>query len=1140
MIGQLLQKRYRLEQELGRGGMGVVYQGHDTLLNRPVAVKLLSASNLGSRGRNRLLTEAQAVARLNHPNIINVYDVGFIQPTSSAPISPDSPTEKYPFIVMELVAGQTLRQFVRPDLETGLSILRQICAALEHAHTHNLIHRDLKPENIMLTATQTVKLMDFGLARSVDAPHLTQEGAVAGTLAYLAPELLRGQPATVQSDLYALGVIAYELLTGRAPFQNNNLAAVISQHLYANVIPPSAYNREIQPALDGLVLHLLHKQPHDRPKSALAVRESLEHLHTVTDQLPLPVSALDHIVRGRIVGREREFGEAMSRWQRACQGETSVLLISGEPGIGKTRLARELMAIAEASRATVLLGECYAEGGAPYAPIAQMIQTLIASPDLVPLLSDAALTDLHPMLPGLRTSHPHLIESPNLDPPAEQHRLFEQMATLCAALTVKQPLLLVVDDAHWADGSTLALLRYLTRRGRQAHLPLLILCTYREIELDDDHTFADFLADLHRERLTQRLKLTRLTPEQTLDMLMTLFAGEVTAGFRDLVYRETEGNPFFIEELCKALIEDGQVYRENGQWLRASLDELRIPQSVHLAIQSRLSKLESSVQDILRLAAIIGREFEFPTLFQASDLDEETLIAHLEKAERAQLIEETPGRGPERFAFAHALIPATLRDNLSSLRRHRLHRRVAGVIEQLHPDDLETLAYHYSEAGDEVNALAYTVRAGDRALSVYANREAERYYHSALLLAQEPGERASLYSNLGQSLFRQSRYTEAINSWGEAIAAYQTEGNGDVMAGLYARSARAAAYSGNVPQSLALCTAGITALVGWSESAGRAALYHEAARAYHFSGQPELAQQYCDMALVLARQLGAIEVEAEALTTLGMLPGQPYAAQLEHYQQAIHLAEQGRFLGTATRAYNNLANTLEETGDLLAARAYYQRAAALAHQRQSPSEELFVSSQVANISLWLGDLEAVVQQVADLRQLLTQVGDEGGWGASGLRLTEILLLRRQGEWEQSLPLMTAFQAEMRQRGDLQHLFNINYDLAELLCEMGHWDEAEAPLREALEIGERGVVGWGLVRPRCLLAAVCASLNRWTEAQDHLTLARQQAGDDPSLWEQEALALTEARLATLAGQEQEAQQAFERATLVRRCMGIVSE
>ncbi len=136
--------------------------------------------------------------------------------------------------------------------------------------------------------------------------------------------------------------------------------------------------------------------------------------------------------------------------------------------------------------------------------------------------------------------------------------------------------------------------------------------------------------------------------------------------------------------------------------------------------------------------------------------------------------------------------------------------------------------------------------------------------------------------------------------------------------------------------------------------------------------------------------------------------------------------------------------------------------------------------------------------------------------------------------------MTAFQAEMRQRGDLQHLFNINYDLAELLCEMGHWDEAEAPLREALEIGERGVVGWGLVRPRCLLAAVCASLNRWTEAQDHLTLARQQAGDDPSLWEQEALALTEARLATLAGQGQEAQQAFERATLVRRCMGIVSE
>lgn len=1130
MIGQLLQERYHLEAELGRGGMGVVYRGRDTLLNRPVAVKLLSATNLGSRGRNRLLVEAQAVARLNHPNIVNVYDAGFI------PNRP-SPGEPSPFIVMELVEGQTLRQLPRPDLETGLTILRQICAALEHAHAQNLIHRDLKPENIMLTAIQTVKLMDFGLARSVDAPRLTQEGAVTGTFAYLAPELLRGQSATVQSDLYALGVMSYELFCGRAPFQGNNLAAVLSQHLYASVMPPSVYHQELPPALDALILRLLSKQPSDRPTSAAEVRQVLDHLPTTTNY-PLPVAALDLIARGRIVGRERELQEAITRWQRAKQGEGSVLLISGEPGIGKTRLARELMAVAEAERAAVWWGDCYAEGGAPYAPIAQILQTVLAHPEQLPPLPETILGELLPLVPSLRSRHPQLVEPPTLDPSAAQQRLFESITTLCTALvTPTRPLLLVVDDAHWADGGTLAILRHLARRGRNTRLPLLILCTYREIELDEERTFPDFLADLNRERLAQRLKLTRLTLEQTSAMLTTLFAGEVSPGFVAKVYHETEGNPFFIEELCKALIEEGQVYRENGQWLRASLDELRIPQSVHLAIQSRINRLDTPVQDMLRLAAIIGREFDFVTLLQASDTAEEALIAQLEQAERAQLIAETPGRGPERFAFAHALIPTTLRDNLSSLRRHRLHRQVAAVIEQYHPDDLETLAYHYSEAGDEAKALGYTIRAGDRALSVYANREAEQYYRAALPLTQDPSQQAHLYASLGQSLFRQSRYGEAITDWREAIAAYQVLHNGDAMAGLYARAARAAAYSGNVPESLALCEAGIAALAGWPESAGHAALYHEAARAYHFSGQPAAAKKYCQLALMLARQLGAIEVEAEALTTLGLLPGQPYATQIELYETAIRLAETGHFLGTATRAYNNLANSLEEAGDLLAARTYYQRAATLAHQRQSPSEELFVSSQAANISLWLGDLDSVAEQLEVMRQLLTQVGDEGGWGASGLRLTEILLLRHQGKWAEALPLMQEFQTEMRERGDLQHLFNINYDLAELLCEMGYWAEAEAPLQEALAIGEQGVVGWGVVRPRCLLSVVHASLDRWDEAQAELTLARQQAGDDPGLWEQEALAMAEARLASLNGEWAVLQQAFARAQMIRRCMGI---
>ncbi len=326
MISATLQNRYRLEAELGQGGMGIVYRAHDTLLNRPVAVKVLSATGLGTAGKARLLAEAQAAAKLNHPNIVNVYDAG--------------ETEGRPFIVMELVEGEPLRQHQPQTLGDALILVRQICAALEHAHANGIIHRDLKPENIVLTKTQTVKLMDFGLARMSEGPRLTEEGTLVGTMSYLAPELIQGQRATVQSDLYALGVMLYELTTGRPPFTGDNLAVLLSQHVYAEPASPRAHNPDISPDLDALILQLLHKQPADRPTSAAEVAQALGHM--------LPTPALSALLSSRatapttnlptqlskFVGREKEIAQLKKRL-----AENRLVTLTGSGGVGKTRLA---------------------------------------------------------------------------------------------------------------------------------------------------------------------------------------------------------------------------------------------------------------------------------------------------------------------------------------------------------------------------------------------------------------------------------------------------------------------------------------------------------------------------------------------------------------------------------------------------------------------------------------------------------------------------------------------------------------------------------------------------------------------------------------------------------------------------------
>ena len=352
MIGSTLQNRYRLDAEVGQGGMGTVYRAHDLLLDRDVAVKVLSESGLGTEGRARLLREAQAAARLNHPNIATLYDAGEVGGTA--------------FIVMELVEGKTLFEQKPASLETTLSIARQICAALEHAHTHGIIHRDLKLENVVITSEGLAKLTDFGLAR--DVSRLTPTGPVFGTVFYLAPEQALGQEVDHRTDLYALGVLLYELTTGRLPFEGGDALTVISQHLNAPVVPPQTHVPDLPPALDALILQLLSKQPADRPASAAEVRRALEQIggdastsvraSTPRHNLPIQVT--------RFVGREKELAEvrrllapltpALSQAERkqglpshfgreeGGEGRARLLTLTGSAGTGKTRLALQVAA----------------------------------------------------------------------------------------------------------------------------------------------------------------------------------------------------------------------------------------------------------------------------------------------------------------------------------------------------------------------------------------------------------------------------------------------------------------------------------------------------------------------------------------------------------------------------------------------------------------------------------------------------------------------------------------------------------------------------------------------------------------------------------------------------------------------------
>jgi tetratricopeptide (TPR) repeat protein len=734
--GMVLQQRYRLDSEIGRGGMGIVYRATDLELMREVAVKVLPETTSSSDARERLLREARAAAALNHPHIISVHDLG--------------EAEGMPFFVMELVHGPSLAQSRPTEFSRIVEIASQICTALEHAHTNSIVHRDLKPENILLSTASSsgmVKIADLGLALPSYAARISRVGLIVGTAAYMAPEQALGQAVDGRADLYALGVLLYELTTGRVPFKGDDPLAVVSQHVHASVVPPRVLRPDMPRSLEAVILRLMAKDPGQRFATATDTLAALRSALKEPDIAPSDdgadaVAILDALSRGRLVGRAFELAEVRELWRRAREGRGHAVLLSGEPGAGKTRLAREITVQAALDGAVVLTGGCYEyEATTPYLPFVEAFRRWVREEKddaaLCATLGESA-RQISKLAPEIEARIGPCEDCPQLPPHEERLLFFDAVANVFARLAKKNGLLFYADDLHWADRGTLWLLGHLLRQLREERV--LIVGAYRETELDRAHPLAKSLVDWNRERLVTRIVLRRFDQAETSQQLGALLGENVSGDFANAVHRETEGNPFFVEEVLKALIEKGSVRRESGRWKRCDLDELIIPQSVKEAIGSRLDRVSQDCNEVLRAAAVLGKTFTFEELLAAaSNQKEDVLLDALDEAVGAQLIIANQN---DAFTFTHDKIREVLYEELNPIRRRRLHRHAAEALEGSSSTShcaVEKLAHHYILAGDYEKGLQYAKQAAAEAERVFAFEDAIAGYVRARDCAQTLG-----------------------------------------------------------------------------------------------------------------------------------------------------------------------------------------------------------------------------------------------------------------------------------------------------------------------------------------------------------------------------------------------------------------
>jgi tetratricopeptide (TPR) repeat protein len=491
------------------------------------------------------------------------------------------------------------------------------------------------------------------------------------------------------------------------------------------------------------------------------------------------------------VGRDQELAKSLAVWEQSKTGAAAMLMIGGEPGIGKTHLARRFIDhIAAQDKALILTGDCYPNGGRPYAPVAQVIEAWFCRPEgetAAPTLAEDVIADLRQIAPELRTRFPSVKPNPRLAPLAEQQRIFDSFVTFLRWLsqTRSQPVMLVFEDMHWADADSLQILRYAIRRGRTVGLPLLAVLTFRDTEtsLPSSQILREIAGDLALLPPSKLIELPRLERKQTHALVGKLLqdqagiaAKPVPSAFSDAIYEQTEGNPFFVEELCRLLFEEDRL-PDSGSPL-AWIDGMyfRIPSTIRELILSRVRRLSTPCQQMLQAAAFLGRDFDLKTLIGLTGIEEETLILLLEASIHARLIIERPSVYAPMLSFAHQLIPYTLRESLSELRRRRFHQHVANFLEVNQPENFTLLAYHFAAAADQMKAVQFAHAAARQAMKVFAFETALQHLSGATdrLESMRPiALHLSILEDLGDVHRLMGNYSEAVTTYQEALAIWQ-------------------------------------------------------------------------------------------------------------------------------------------------------------------------------------------------------------------------------------------------------------------------------------------------------------------------------------------------------------------------------
>ena len=760
-----------------------------------------------------------------------------------------------------------------------------------------------------------------------------------------------------------------------------------------------------------------------------------------SNELPLPPFMTG---TGRVfVGRTEELGRLEELWKETTTGGLRVALIAGEPGIGKTRLAAELAAVAHSEGAAVLAGRCDEDLGMPFQPFVEALRQFVRTSPGPGARLGRFSGDLVRVLPELEDLAADLSPPLRSDPETERFRLFEAVVAWLSAVSAEKPTLLVLDDLQWATQPTLLLLRHVTRTSEPVRL--LVVGTYRDTDLPAGHPLTDLLADLRRQDGVERFTLEGLDESAVGEYLEAAAGHRLEVGDRELpgvIRVETEGNPFFVGEVLRHLAETGALVQDEGRWTAAiAVKEMGIPEGVREVVGRRLSRLAEPTRRTLSAAAVAGPEFDVAMVEAVAGIDRAAAIDALEEARAARLVTEIGGT--LRVRFSHALVRATLYDGLSAARRGDLHRRVAEALETVHAraldDHLPALAHHFRAAGEAGRAGEYAVRAGRRALDQLAFSEALQYFSQALEVAGED-ERLELMLLLGEAQQRAGDAAHRETLLAAAELARQRHDAAALARAAIANNRWFHAFSGWVDAERVAVVQDALSAIGNEDPGLRARLLAILATELSFGTDHDVRRRLSDEAVQLARRSGDSATLANVLARRWtVLPLESLPERQEELVEAQRLCDvlDDPMLAFWIAMWRGCQH--QAMGQRAASDAAFDVSSRLARALGQPLCTWTVHYMLSTQSRIAGDLEHAEQLARRGLEEAAGIADAGHiYGAN------VFWIRydqgRVGEMVEALQRAVARPPERRNPVTLP-------SLGVALCEVGRVDEAGSVFRE---------------------------------------------------------------------------------------------